>query len=136
METDDPHADLVEPIRRVVRFMETLELGHLDGVFSGDAEIIDSFSPFIFSGREGVLSWARGYVAHIGEHIDLRASFGEAQEVGRMGDTAFISQPISWRYRLDAREVHETGGLAVVLRRQAGRWCIRRSAWAVVTNND
>ena len=133
---DSEDLDLVDPIRRIVRFMETLELGYLDGVFTGDAEIVDSFSPFVFSGREGVLAWARGFVEHIGEHIDLRASFGEPQEVSRTGPTAFLSQPISWRYRTEAQEVHETGGLAVVLQRGAGRWYVRRTAWAVVTNND
>lgn len=133
---ESEHLDLVDPIRRIVRFMETLELGYLDGVFTGDAEIVDSFAPFVFTGRDGVLRWARGFVEHVGDHMDLRASFGAPQEVGRDGDLAFLSQPISWRYRTEAQEVHETGGLAVVLQQSAGRWYVRRTAWAVVTNND
>ena len=98
-----------------------------------DVILIDSFAPFVFLGADAGRLWAHGFARHVRGLTGLRHGFGTAQEFGRNGGTVFFSQPITWEGARDGVSFIETGGLVVVLARQADGWRIRNSAWAVIS---
>ena len=122
---------MMEPVRRLVRFVETGDRAMLDALFTERPVILESFAPFVFEGPGAVVRWADAFAVHLGAHEGLRAEFGPAQEFGRDGDTVFFALPLTWRFTIDDRRVRESGGLAVLLRSVDGVWRLARYAWAV-----
>jgi hypothetical protein len=126
-----PDDSLLEPVRRLVRFIETSDRAWLDDLFVEQPVILESFAPFVFEGSGAVTRWADAFTVHLGAHDGLRGELGVAQEFSRDGDTAFFAVPLTWWFALGDRRVRETGGLAVLLQRVGDGWRLARYAWAV-----
>jgi len=125
--------EVLEPARRIVRFFETADVSLLDGVFTDDAVLLESVSPYVFSGAAGVAEWAEQLLIHVGGHDGLRGSLGEPQELSTdEHTTAFCSLPVTWNFSLIDAEVEELGAMVLLLRKDRDAWRIARYAWAVV----
>jgi ketosteroid isomerase-like protein len=123
---------MLEPVRRVVRFIETRDRAWLDHTYTADAEILDSFGPLLFCGPDAARCWADGLVNHLADHHGLSGVLGAAQEFAARDDAVVFSQPVTWRFEQAGSSLIETGALVVLAVHQNGRWLIRRSAWAVL----
>jgi len=130
-----PSPAMLRPVERIVGFMETLDPTALEGAFADgpDVVVIDSFPPFVFTGRGAGERWGAGFRAHAADHAGLRHEFGPAQEFSVSGDTGFFSLPITWRWESGGVEHRETGGLAVVVVGDGDEFRVRSTGWAVVT---
>lgn len=129
-----PDAEIIAPIERIARFMETLDSQFLNDTFaSGEVVLIENFPPYIFEGRDAVARWAKGFAEHAKNIRDLRHSFGDAQDFQLDGELAFLSLPTTWRGTIGASSFIETGGWAFVLLKDAGSWRVRNYGWAVTS---
>jgi hypothetical protein len=127
-----PDADLMAPIERIARFMETLDARALDGAFAArDVVIVENFPPYVFQGDDAVPRWAEGFAEHAMNISGLRHSFGAPHDFQSDGDTAFLSLPTTWRGTTGGRSFTETGGWAFVLVKQPDGWRVRSYGWAV-----
>jgi SnoaL-like domain len=127
-----PDAEIMAPIERIARFMETLDSQFLDDAFAGgEVVLIENFSPYVFEGSDAVARWAKGFAKHAKNIGDLRHSFGDAQDFHLDGELAFLSIPTTWRGTIGASSFIETGGWAFVLVKHAGGWRVRNYGWAV-----
>jgi ketosteroid isomerase-like protein len=122
---------LLEPARRIVRFVETRDRATLDGVFTDDVVLLESVAPFVFEGAGAVARWAEALGRHAAAHATLHGTLGAPQEFSRDGDVAFVSVPVTWTFTRDATTVDELGAMALLLRRVDGGWRVARYAWAV-----
>lgn len=123
---------MVEPVRRIVRFVETGDRANLDGVFVDDPVIVESIAPFVFTGPGAVDRWADSFGPHLADHRELRAWTGPPLEVARDGDTVFLSLPVEWEFDIGVVHVVERGCMSAVLRAEGDRWRVAHSAWGVV----
>jgi hypothetical protein len=127
-----PDAEIMAPIERIARFMETLDFRLLDDSFAeGEVVLIENFPPYIFEGGDAVARWAKGFAEHAKNIRELRHSFGDPQDFHRDGEVAFLSLPTTWRGTVGASSFIETGGWAFVLLKQPRSWRVRSYGWAV-----
>jgi hypothetical protein len=132
MAGEGPDAEIMAPIERIVRFMETLDAHSLDGAFADrEVVIIENFPPYVFEGGDAVARWTRGFAEHAKPIAGLRHTFGDPQDFRRDGETAFISLPTTWRGTIGGHAFIETGGWAFVLVKQGAGWRVRSYCWAV-----
>jgi hypothetical protein len=129
-----PDAEIMAPIERIVRFMETLDSQFLNDSFAGgEVVLIENFPPYVFEGGDAVARWATGFAEHAKNIRDLRHSFGDPHDFHQDGELAFLSLPTTWRGTIGARSFIETGGWAFVLVKHAGSWRVRNYGWAVTS---
>jgi hypothetical protein len=127
-----PDPEIIAPIERIARFMETLDPQFLNDDFADrEVVLIENFSPYVFEGGDAVARWAKGFAEHAKNIRELRHSFGEPHDFHRDGDVAYLSLPTTWRGRIGARSFSETGGWAFVLLKQGAGWRVRNYGWAV-----
>ena len=127
-----PDPEIIAPIERIARFMETLDPQFLNDAFAdGEIVLIENFSPYVFEGGDAVARWAKGFAEHAKNITELRHSFGDPHDFHRDGDVAFLSVPTTWRGTIGASSFTETGGWAFVLLKQAPGWRVRNYGWAV-----
>jgi SnoaL-like domain len=127
-----PDAEIMAPIERIARFMETLDFEFLNDAFAGgEVVLIENFPPYVFGGGDAVARWAKGFVEHAKSISGLRHSFGDPHDFHLDGELAFLSIPTTWRGRIGTASFIETGGWAFVLVKEAGGWRVRNYGWAV-----
>ncbi len=131
-----PDTEMMAPVERIRRFMQTGDVADLADAFEPrGAVIIENFPPYLFAGDEVVSRWRDGFRTHAASHQleQLQAEFGPAEDFDRRDpDLAFFTLPTRWTGRSDGRAFSETGGWAFVLVRVSGAWRVRSYAWAVV----
>ena len=127
-----PDAEIMAPIERIARFMETLDFRFLNDAFAeGRIVLIENFPPYVFEGSDAVARWAKGFVEHAKNIKELSHSFGDPHDFHRDGEIAFLSLPTTWRGTISASSFTETGGWAFVLLKQPRGWRVRNYGWAV-----
>jgi hypothetical protein len=127
-----PNAEMMAPIERIARFMETRDSQFLNDAFASvEVVLIENFAPYVFEGGDAVARWAKGFAEHAKNIRDLRHSFGDPQDFQLDGELAFLSIPTTWRGTIGASSFIETGGWAFVLVKDAGSWRVRNYGWAV-----
>ena len=126
-------AEIMAPIERIARFMETLDIQSLSDAFAdGEVVLIENFAPYVFAGGDAVERWAKGFAEHAKNIRELRHSFGDPQDFHLDGELAFVSLPTTWRGTIGASSFIETGGWAFVLVKHACGWRVRNYGWAVM----
>jgi hypothetical protein len=129
-----PDAEIMTPIERIARFMETLDSQFLNDTFAdGDVVLIENFPPYVFEGVDAAARWAKGFAEHAKNITELRHSFGDPHDFHRDAEVAFLSLPTTWRGTIGASSFTETGGWAFVLVKQARGWRVRNYGWAVTS---
>ena len=132
MAGERPDAEIMAPIERIARFMETLDSQFLNGTFArGEVVLIENFPPYVFEGSDAVARWVKCFAEHAKNIRDLRHSFGDPHDFHLDGELAFLSLPTTWRGTIGASSFIETGGWAFVLVKHAGGWRVRNYGWAV-----
>ena len=127
-----PDAEIMAPIERIARFMETLDSQFLNDAFADEKVVlIENFPPYVFEGGDAVARWAKGFAEHAKNIKELRHSFGDPHDFHREGELAFLSLPTTWRGTIGAISFIETGGWAFVLVKEARGWRVRNYGWAV-----
>ena len=127
-----PDAEIMAPIERIARFMETLDFQFLNDAFAGgDVVLIENFPPYVFEGGDAVTRWAKGFGEHAKNIRKLRHTFGDPHDFHRDGELAFLSLPTTWRGTIGASSFIEEGGWAFVLVQDARGWRVRNYGWAV-----
>ncbi len=127
-----PDAEIMAPIERIARFMESLDSQFLNEAFAdGEVVLIENFPPYVFEGGDAVARWAKGFAEHAKNITELRHSFGNPHDFQLDGELAFLSLPTTWRGTIGASSFIETGGWAFVLVKHAGGWRVRNYGWAV-----
>ena len=125
-------AEIMAPIERVARFMETLDSRFLNDTFAdGKVVLIENFPPYVFEGDDAVARWAKGFAEHAKNIEGLRHSFGDPHDFQQEGELAFLSLPTTWQGKIGASSFIETGGWAFVLVKHARGWRVRSYGWAV-----
>ncbi len=129
-----PDFEMIAPIERIARFMETLDARLLENTFAaGGVILIENFPPYVFQGHHAAARWAMSFAKHAKNITGLRHSFGDPQDFSRQGETVFLSLPTTWTGASGGRPFVETGGWAFVLVRQARGWRVRNYGWAVTS---
>ena len=132
MAGERPDLEMMAPIERLARFMETLDYRFLNDTFAdGEVVLIENFAPYVFDGGDAVALWAKGFAEHAKNITELRHSFDHPHDFHQDGRVAFLSLPTTWRGTIGASSFIETGGWAFVLVKQAGGWRVRNYGWAV-----
>ena len=130
-----PDAAMMEPVRKVIRFIQTLDADGLADAFTTFPAIVENFAPYLIRGEDAVERWREGFRARARalELADLAVSFGAAQDFSRTGERAFFSLPTTWTGKSGGKAFRETGAWAFVLDDENGAWRIRSYAWAVTS---
>ena len=132
MAGERPDAEIMAPIERIARFMETLDTQFLNDTFAdGEVVLIENFPPYVFAGGDAVARWAKGFAEHAKNIGELWHSFGDPHDFHHDGELAFLSLPTTWRGKIGAGSFIETGGWAFVLVKHARGWRVRNYGWAV-----
>jgi hypothetical protein len=70
-----PDAEIMAPIERIARFMETLDFRFLNDAFAErKIVLIENFPPYVFEGGDAVARWAKGFAEHAKNIKGLRHS--------------------------------------------------------------
>lgn len=102
----------------------------------GPITIIENFAPYLFTGSDAVTRWAAAMRGHLEPLSDLKPTFGEVHDFGCDGDDAYFSLATEWRGMNGGIPFHETGGWALLLRRQSSGWRLKGYGWAVVRSSS
>lgn len=128
----EPDEDMMSPIRRLARFMSTLDDSNLMDVFADDLTIVENFAPFLFRGEGAAKAWRAGFIEHARTLKDLVPEFGVAQDFGREGKTVYCVLPTTWIGKSHGRPFIEKGGWSFILTHGTGKWRIAAYAWSVI----
>jgi len=128
----EPDEDMLAPVRRLARFMATLDDSNLEGVFAEDLTIVENFAPFLFRGDDAAQAWRAGFVEHARTLGELVPEFGSAQDFSREDQTAYFVLPTRWSGKSRGRPFTELGGWSFILTRATGPWRIAAYAWSVI----
>jgi hypothetical protein len=127
-----PDEAMLAPIRRLTRFMATLDDSQLEGVFADDLTVIENFAPYIFRGPEAAAAWRVGFREHAEGLSGLVPEFGEAQDFSQTGDQVYFVLPTRWTGESRKRPFTEKGGWSFVLTPNGTGWRIAAYAWSVI----
>ena len=117
-----PDAEIMAPIERIARFMETLDSQFLNDAFAdGKVVLIENFPPYVFEGGDAVARWAKGFAEHAKNIRDLRHSFGDPQDFHLDGELAFLSLPTTWRGTIGTTLIHRNRRLGLRAREACRR---------------
>ena len=127
-----PDEDMMAPVRRLTRFMATLDDSHLVNVFANDLTIVENFAPFLFRGDGAAQAWRAGFIEHARTLSDLVPKFEAAQDFSREDQTAYLVLPTIWTGKSHGRPFVEKGGWSFILSHTTGEWRIAAYAWSVI----
>ncbi len=122
---------------RLALFLERGEPSLLDGLFAqGDVTIVENFPPHVFSGQDGVRSWAMLMQRRVEHIVQLRHVFGRPQDFSRSESGVYFSLPTRWSGMQDGHSFTELGAWGFLLVEQDGGWRIRAYSWGLVSFAD
>jgi hypothetical protein len=129
---NEPDEEMMAPIRRLARFMATLDDSNLEGVFAEDLTIEENFAPLLFRGHGAAQAWRAGFVEHARTLSDLVPKFETAQDFNRKGQIVYFVLPTVWSGKSRGRPFAERGGWSFILTQENGTWRIAAYAWSVI----
>jgi len=125
-----------EPLAAVQQYIDAFNRGDAEvmaGTFAKDAAILDGMAPHLWLGPNATRDWYRDVLVE-GEHLGAGGYFvtiGEPLQNAVTGDAAYVVVPATMTFKLQGRQVTQTGAKFVVaLRRVADGWRIAAWAWA------
>ncbi len=122
--TEQLDPELLAPIEKVARFIETGDESLLSAFAKKGVVIIENFPPHLFEGDDAVKRWSQKILSWHEPPSDLvlKHSFGTVQDL-RVGDgLAFLSLSTHWTISEDGDSFEEDGGWAFVLVQEDGEW--------------
>jgi len=128
--------ELLEPIEKVARFLETGDDTFLSAFAKEGVVIIENFRPHIFEGNDAVLRWSKVIKSWHTKPIKLVHSFGPVYDLNEDEDLAFVSMPTHWTGLRGDTPFEEDGGWAFVLVKEEGEWKVRNYGWAVTFEEE
>lgn len=129
-ETLDP--ELLAPIEKVARFIESGDVSLLSAFASRGVVILENFAPHLFEGEDAVARWSQKILAwHVPGDLVLKHRFGPPQDLRVQDELAFVSLPTHWSILQAGDRTEEDGGWAFVLVKEDGAWRVRGYGWAV-----
>ncbi len=131
-----PDAAMMSVVEKLAAFMAGGGRHLPSDLFAeGPVTIIENFAPYLFTGPYAVARWADGMRAHLENITGLEPSFGDIHDFSRDGDDVYFSLATEWSGMNRGVPFHETGGWALVLRRQSSGWRLKGYGWAVVQSS-
>lgn len=130
------NAELLEPIEKVARFMETGNETFLSAFAKKGVVIIENFKPHIFEGEDAVARWSTVVKSWHTKPINLVHTFGEVHDLNVGEDLAFVSVPTHWTGLQGEIPFQEDGGWAFVLIKEDGAWKVKGYGWAVTHEEE
>lgn len=129
-------SELLEPIEKVARFLETGDDKYLSAFAKKDVVIIENFKPHLFEGEDAVLRWSKVIKSWHTQPIKLIHSFTEVHDLNVGEDLAFVSLSTHWSGFQQGAPFQEDGGWAFVLVKEDGAWKVRNYGWAVTHEEE
>ncbi len=123
--------ELLEPIEKVARFLETGDDKLLSAFAKKDVVIIENFHPHIFEGEDAVERWSRVIKSWHTKPIKLEHTFGEVHDLRIEDNIAFVSIATHWSGIQGGAPFQEDGGWAFVLNKEEDKWKVKGYGWAV-----
>ncbi len=128
--------ELLEPIEKVARFLETGDDSYLSAFAQKEVVIIENFKPHLFKGADAVLRWSKVIKSWHTQPINLVHTFGHVHDLNVGEDLAFVSMPTHWTGLHDGIPFQEDGGWAFVLVKENGTSKVRNYGWAVTHEEE
>ena len=128
--------ELLEPIEKVARFLETGDDIYLSAFAKKDIVIIENFHPHIFEGEDALQRWSAVIKSWHKKPINLVHSFGEIHDLSVEDDVAFVSVATHWTGLRGGHPFQEDGGWAFVLVKENQLWKVKGYGWAVIADKD
>lgn len=128
--------ELLKPIEKVARFLETGDDSFLTAFAKKDVVIIENFKPHIFEGADAVERWSKVIKSWHIKPINLVHTFGEVHDLNVGEDLAFVSLATHWTGLRGGNPFQEDGGWAFVLVKEEGEWKVRGYGWAVIHDEE
>ena len=122
---------MLEPVEKIARFIATGDEACLSAFATSDVVILENFAPYLFTGPDAVVRWAKGMREHASTLGGLEHRFGEPQDFTSDGERAFFSLPTHWHGTTNGRPFQEDGGWSFLLVKQDGGWRVKCYGWAV-----
>ena len=125
--------ELLEPIEKVARFIETADRAYLAAFAQSGVVIIENFPPHLFEGADAVERWSQTISRwhQPPSTLVLKHRFGAPQDLRVQDGTAFVSLPTHWTITEDDEVIEEDGGWAFTLTQEPDGWKVRAYGWAV-----
>jgi len=132
--TENLDQELLVPIEKVARFIETGDESLLTAFAKKGVVIIENFPPHLFEGDDAVKCWSQKILSWHKPPSDLvlKHRFGSPQDLSVRDDLAFLSLPTHWTISQDGDSFEEDGGWAFVLVQEDGEWRVRSYGWALL----
>lgn len=128
--------ELLEPIEKVARYLETGEDKYLSAFAKKGVVIIENFKPHLFEGEDAVQRWSKVIKSWHTQPINLVHTFGQVHDLSVGQDLAFVSMPTHWTGLRGDIPFQEDGGWAFVLVKEDGAWKVRNYGWAVTHEEE
>ncbi|MBA4383244.1 MAG: hypothetical protein C0410_00770 [Anaerolinea sp.] len=128
--------ELLKPIEKVARFLETGDEIYLSAFAKKGVVIIENFKPHLFEGEDALQRWSNVIKSWHTKPIKLVHSFGQVQDLNVGEDLAFVSMPTHWTGLRGDTPFQEDGGWAFVLVKEEGQWKVRNYGWAVTHEEE
>jgi hypothetical protein len=129
-----PDDAMMAVAERLAQSVEQGDVSLLDGLFArGDVTIVENFPPHVFSGQDGVRSWAMLMRRRVENIVQLRHVFGRPQDFTRSETGVYFSLPTRWSGVQDGHPFTELGAWGFLLVEQNGGWRIRAYSWGLVS---
>jgi len=132
--------DPTDPISTVRRYIDAFNKGDRNGMaaaFAVPGSILDGMAPHVWYGPTASQDWYRDVLTEAKEHgaSDYLVTLGEPLHNNATGDSAYVVVPATMDFKLNGKEVRQTGAIfTVALRRLTEGWRIAAWAWAKGTS--
>jgi ketosteroid isomerase-like protein len=125
-----------EPLATVRKYIDHFNKGDAAGMaacFAPQATILDGMAPHVWHGPTAQQDWYRDVLIEGKQHgaSDYFVTLDEPRHANVTGDAAYVTVPATMAFRLQGKQVTQTGAaFTVALRRDAGAWRIAAWAWS------
>jgi ketosteroid isomerase-like protein len=128
--------DTAAPVATVRDYIAAFNRGDANSMAALCADpmsILDGMAPHVWHGPTATQDWYRDVLVE-GEHLGARDYFvelGEPRHANITGDNAYVVVPTTMTFKLQGKQITQTGAIfTVALRRAGDEWRIAAWAWA------
>lgn len=125
-----------DPMAAVRQYIEAFNRGDAKTMavtFAIPGSILDGMAPHVWHGPTATQDWYRDVLIEGEQHgaSDYVVTLGEPRHVNVTGDTAYVVVPASMMFKIQGKQVTQTGAIfTVALRKLPEGWRIAAWAWA------